>query len=100
MLGLKSLITNDLPTTTKIKGLKYVAISFGVFLGLLFMLKGKGFDFISTNDGYIKQTYGPDLLRAIRLDREALYSSDLLRATVLIALTSLTLFLYLKKIYK
>lgn len=97
MLGLKSLITNDLPTTTKIKELKYVAISFGVFLGLLFMLKGKGFDFISTNDGYIKQTYGPDLLRAIRLDREALYSSDLLRATVLIALTSLTLFLYLKK---
>ena len=97
MLGMKLVLSDQLEDHVKIKYLKQTSISFLILFGLLYVLKGSGFDFVGTSDGYIKSTYGPDLLRSLRLDREALFQSDLIRSVVMLSLAILSLYFYINK---
>ena len=54
------------------------AVVFGLLV-LLFVLKGM-FDFAGGNDGYFNEVYGPEFMRALREDRMAMYTSDVLRS--------------------
>ncbi len=97
MLGLKLLLSEKISTIDKIKSLKQVSLAFLALFLLVFIFRGNGLDFIGSSDSYIKSNYGPDLLRSVRLDRESLFISDLIRSAVLSGLTILSLYFYLKQ---
>jgi len=97
MLGLKLMLSDRITVIDKIRSLKHVSIAFLTLFLLVFILKNNGLDFVGSSDGFIKSNYGPDLLRSVRLDREALFTSDLIRSLVLLGLTVLTLYFYLKQ---
>ena len=74
-------------------------IQTGVFgLGIIIILViAKGFfHFTGSNDNYFMQTYGPDFVEALKEDRMALYSADLLRSGFFIAVTFGILWLFIK----
>jgi len=80
----------------KLKVLKYtVGVTAG--LGVLFyLLKGSLFDFVSPRDGMLIENYGPDFINAIKAQREALFTGDVLRTLAFVLLTATALWLHLK----
>ena len=70
------------------------AITFGLLIGL-FLIKGL-FNFSSANDSMYAQAYGPEFIRTLKLDREALYTSDVLRSMLFVALAFAVLYLFVK----
>ena len=70
------------------------AITFGFLIGL-FLIKGL-FNFSSANDSMYAQAYGPEFIRTLKLDREALYTSDVLRSMLFVALAFAVLYLFVK----
>lgn len=82
---------------TKLKALKYtIGITGGLAL-LFYLLKGSLFDFVSQRDGMLHENYGADFVRAIKEDRIAIFTRDVLRTLVLVLLSAGTLWLYLKE---
>ena len=70
------------------------AITFGILIGL-FLIKGL-FNFSSANDAMYAKAYGEEFIRTLKLDREALYTSDLLRSMLFVGLTFAVLYLFVK----
>ncbi|WP_444626112.1 YfhO family protein [Flavobacterium columnare] len=64
---------------------------------LLILLSKSLFSFSGSGDSYFIDSYGPGFVDALKEDRKALFTSDLLRSMVLILLTAGTLFLSFKK---
>ena len=97
--GLYQFVNKDVKVSEKLKALKWTAVSVGGFIVLLFLFKGS-FDFIGINDGLYRQQFGqaglPQLMDFIIVDRKAMYSNDLLRSFILVALSGGTLWLALK----
>ncbi|MBD0777663.1 YfhO family protein [Maribacter sp. ANRC-HE7] len=95
ILALKELIDPTVDNSRKLKALK---ISFFTMLGLgvaLFLVKNT-FSFEGASDETLKRYYGDEILSLIRLDREAVYSSDLLRTLVFVILAAAAIWLFLK----
>ena len=63
---------------------KSAAVSLGV-LALLFVAKS-AFSFAGASDAYLLESYGPEFVDAIKVDRKSMYSSDLLRSAFFITL--------------
>ncbi|MCK6607145.1 MAG: YfhO family protein [Flavobacterium sp.] len=74
------------------------AITFGLLV-VLFLIKGT-FNFSSANDAMYAQAYGDEFIRTLKLDREALYTSDVLRSMLFVGLTFVVLFLFVKNLMK
>ncbi len=74
------------------------AITFGLLV-VLFLIKGS-FNFSSANDAMYAQAYGDEFIRTLKLDREALYTSDVLRSMLFVGLTFAVLFLFVKNMMK
>lgn len=74
------------------------AITFGLLI-VLFLIKGM-FTFSSANDAMYAQAYGDEFIRTLKLDREALYTSDVLRSMLFVGLTFAVLFLFVKNMMK
>lgn len=74
------------------------AITFGLLV-ILFLIKGM-FNFSGANDAAYAQMYGDEFIRTLKLDREALYTSDVLRSMLFVGLTFAVLFLFVKNIMK
>lgn len=70
------------------------AITFGILIGL-FLIKGL-FNFSSANDAMYAKAYGEEFIRTLKLDREALYTSDVLRSMLFVGLTFVVLYLFVK----
>ena len=70
------------------------AITFGILIGL-FLIKGL-FNFSSANDAMYAKAYGEEFIRTLKLDREALYTSDVLRSMLFVGLTFAVLYLFVK----
>ncbi len=70
------------------------AITFGILIGL-FLIKGL-FNFSSANDALYAKAYGEEFIRTLKLDREALYTSDVLRSMLFVGLTFVVLYLFVK----
>lgn len=71
------------------------AVVFGLLV-VLFVLKGM-FDFAGGNDGYFNEMYGPEFIRALREDRMAMYTSDVLRSMGFVIAVFGTLYLVTKE---
>lgn len=74
------------------------AITFGLLV-VLFLIKGM-FNFSGANDAAYAQAYGDEFIRTLKLDREALYTSDVLRSMLFVGLTFAVLFLFVKNMMK
>lgn len=74
------------------------AITFGLLV-MLFLIKGM-FNFSSANDTMYAQAYGDEFIRTLKMDREALYTSDVLRSMLFVGLTFSVLFLFVKNLMK
>ncbi|WP_299432789.1 hypothetical protein [uncultured Maribacter sp.] len=95
VLAVNELFKNKVTSTKKINALKISAITVVSILISLLLFKGM-FNFSGSDDAFIKQNYGNELMALIKLDREAVYTNDTLRSLLFIALASITLWLYIK----
>ena len=93
ILGLQAFFKAD-ANEQKQSLLKALGTTIGI---LVLLLLGKSaFSFAGSGDGYLMQSYGPEFIDALKEDRKSLYTSDLLRSILLIALAGGTLFLTFK----
>lgn len=96
ILGLSVLFNQYVSKTKKIKALK---ISFFTVFGigiLLFLIKGT-FDFTAPGDEGLKMTGLEGLPDVLKLDRKAVYNSDLFRSLLYVFLAALVLWFFLKE---
>ena len=94
IMGLQSFFQLD-------KKLQWKALYETTILGLgiiliLFFSKSM-FSFSGGNDAYFQESYGPEFVNALKLDRMSLYSADLLRSGFFIVLTAGVLWLFIKE---
>ncbi|AWG23409.1 hypothetical protein FFWV33_18665 [Flavobacterium faecale] len=93
VMGLQSFFTSD--KTQQQKGLiRTTAVGIGLVV-ILFLCKGL-FQFSGGSDAYFMESYGPDFVDALKIDRKSLYSADLLRSTFFILLVAGALWLVIK----
>ena len=96
ILALKELFDATVDKKTKLKALKISMFTiFGICVAL-FLLKG-AFSFESFSDETLKRYYGDEILSLIQLDRKTVYTNDLLRTLIFIALSAGVIWLYLKE---
>ena len=96
VLALKELLDSSVDKGKKLSALK---ISLFTILGIgiaLFLFKGT-FSFESFSDETLKRYYGDEILSLIQLDRKAVYTNDLFRTLIFIALAAGVIWLYLKE---
>jgi hypothetical protein len=70
------------------------AIGLGI-LALLFVFKGS-FDFSGASDAYFRESYGPEFVDALKLDRKSMFSADLLRSGFFILVVAGLFWMYSK----
>ena len=96
ILALKELFDSKVDKKRKLKALKISMFTiFGIVLAL-FLFKGT-FSFESFSDETLKRYYGDEILSLIQLDRKTVYTNDLFRTLIFIALTVGVIWLYLKE---
>jgi hypothetical protein len=100
IFGLYRFLNNYEQKEDKLKALKYtIGITGGLAIAF-YLLKGSLFDFVSNRDGMLLENYGPDFLKMIKGEREALFTNDVLRSLVFVILMATALLLYLKDKFK
>jgi len=96
IFGLHKFLRNYEQKKEKLKALKYtVAITAGLAVAF-YLLKGTLFDFVGNRDGQLLNNYGPDFLSIIKEQRESIFTTDVLRTLILVVLSAITLWMYLK----
>jgi hypothetical protein len=93
MMGLQSFfILDDKEKWTNLW--KSASVSIGI-LALLFVFKGS-FSFAAGSDRYLAESYGPEFIDALKLDRKTMFTADLLRSSFLILMAFGVLWLSIK----
>lgn len=80
----------------KFYALKWTSIIVGGLGIALFLGKGM-FDFVGSNDGILRQYYGNEIVETIKEDRMKIYTQDVLRSLLLVALVAGCIWLFLKQ---
>jgi hypothetical protein len=96
ILALAALFDASIEKAKKLKALKisfFISIGIGI---LIFLSKGL-FHFEGASDAYLEQNYGNELMTMIRLDREAVYTSDTLRSLLYVLLAAIVLWFFIKE---
>ncbi|MHC5361575.1 YfhO family protein [Myroides sp. LJL110] len=96
VLGLYSYSKSN--SSTQYKSLLYTLYIFAGTFIFLFIAKAS-LSFTGANDNYYAQAYGeigPGFIRAVIQDRKQMYSDDIWRSLILVAVTSLVLYLQSK----
>ncbi|MEM8520845.1 YfhO family protein [Flavobacterium sp. PL12] len=85
MMGLQSFFQLD--KKAQWKGI-YESAILGLGIIVILFLSKSMFSFSSANDGAYEQSYGPEFVNALKLDRMSLYSADLLRSGFFMLVTA------------
>ena len=96
VLGLVEIFKPSVENRGKLNALK---VSFLVVAGLciaLFVFKGM-FSFTGQSDETYRKYFGDQVISMIRLDREAVYTHDVLRSLIYLLLAALVIWAYLKE---
>lgn len=96
ILALMKLFKNDGDKKDYVKQLK---LSFGIVGGVcvaLFLAKGM-FTFAGQSDSILQKYYGAEVLTMMKLDREAVYTSDIIRSFIYILLAALAVWFFIKE---
>ena len=97
IFGLSRFFASDVSNTQKLKALKISAFSL-IGLSVFFLIfRDVLFDFVGLRDGQYQNFYGNDFVKALRKDRQSLYSSDLFRSLFFVVGLSSCLWFYLAK---
>ncbi len=97
IVGMHKLLNSNIAKDEKIKALKY---STGIVAGLalLFLLfKNTLFSFSGPNDARLIDAFGVKLMRALKDDRIAMFTSDTIRSLLLVLLVAGACWFYLKE---
>ena len=96
ILGLSRLLNDFESEKDKFKALKITtAITAG--LALCFLLFKGSFNFSGVNDAAYVQAYGQTFIDAVKEDRMALFSQDIIRSLVLVLISAAGIWYFLKK---
>ncbi|MDO5980434.1 YfhO family protein [Flavivirga spongiicola] len=96
IFGLVRLFDDFEKKEEKLKALKYTSIITGGIAVMFLLFKSSLFDFVGANDGQYMQAYGPDFVRSIKEDRKAIFTQDTLRTLVLVSLSAVVVFMFLR----
>ena len=96
ILALKELFDATVDKNGKLKALKIAVFTILGTGAVLFLFKGT-FSFESFSDETLKRYYGDEILSLIQLDRKTVYTNDLFRTLIFIALAAGVIWLYLKE---
>ncbi len=81
------------------KSIQYLKLSFAIVGGVcvaLFLAKGM-FGFDALNDDTYRKYFGDEVLTMIKLDRQAVYTSDIIRSLIYILLTAIIIWFFIKE---
>jgi len=97
VFGLYKLFDPEVRKEAKLQALKWAGIIIGG-VGLALLLFGSTlFDFSGAGDAALIQQLGADFVRALKEDRKAIYTEDLLRSLIFSGLTIAVLWLYIER---
>ena len=97
VFGLYKLFDPKLQNETKVYALKWSGIIVGGIGLALLLFRSVLFDFSGAGDSALIQQLGADFVRALKEDRKAIYTEDLIRSLIFSALTVAAIWLYIKK---
>src|SRR5690606_514195 len=95
ILGLSELLGDKVTSIKKLQGLKtafFIMIGVGA---LLLVMKGT-LSFTGVNDETFRSYYGDDIVALIKADRKAVYSADIFRSLIYIALAAVVAWFFIK----
>ena len=95
IMGLKKLFESGVKQE-KLHALKWSGIIVGG-IALAFLLFKGMFSFSGAGDGALLQQLGPEFVRALKQDREAIFTSDAIRSLILVLLAAGVLWFYIKE---
>ena len=81
----------------KLKALKYSTFIAGGIALLFLLFKSTLFDFSGLRDAMYRQNYGLEFVNALKQDRIKLFTYDTIRTFVLVLLSAILVYMYLKK---
>jgi hypothetical protein len=96
ILGLSKVFESSVTNEVKFRALKNTVYITGGIALVFLVFKSSLFDFVGVNDGFYSQNYGPDFIDAVKEDRKSIFTEDTIRSLILIALSALVIFSYLK----
>lgn len=97
VLGVCKLFSASVTKEAKLHALKWSSIICGGLLLVFLLFKSVLFDFAGGSDAALSQQFGMDLMRALKEDRKAIFTADVIRSLVLIALVAALIFGFLKE---
>lgn len=95
--GLYKLFDPKLQKEAKLHALKWSGIIVGGVGLALLLFRSVLFDFSGAGDSTLIQQLGVDFVRALKEDRKAIYTEDLIRSLIFSALTAAVIWLYIEK---
>ncbi|HKL35131.1 MAG TPA: YfhO family protein [Salegentibacter sp.] len=97
VFGLYKLFDPKIHKEAKVHALKWSGIIVGGIGLALLLFRSVLFDFSGAGDSALIQQLGADFVRALKEDRKAIYTEDLIRSLIFSALTAAAIWLYIKK---
>ncbi|PRX50649.1 YfhO family protein [Salegentibacter salegens] len=97
IVGISRLFSVKIQKETKVYALKWTSIILGGIGLALLLFRSVLFDFSGAGDSALIQQLGADFVRALKEDRKAIYTEDLIRSLIFSALTAAAVWLYIEK---
>ncbi|MEO2061778.1 MAG: YfhO family protein [Christiangramia sp.] len=95
IFGLSRLFSEKLQKEEKLDALKWTGIITGGILLLFLLFKSILFDFAGASDSYYRENFGLDFMRALKDDRKAVFTNDILRSLLLVGFAVAGIWAYL-----
>lgn len=97
IMGLAKLLDPEVKKEEKEHALKWAGIICGGLLVILLLFKAILFDFSGASDSQLMKQLGMDFMRALKEDRKAIFTSDVLRSLILVGIAAGLIWFYLKE---
>lgn len=96
IFGLNQLFSNTFSKTQALKALRISSFSLVGFCLIVLIFKSSLFDFVSIRDGQYQNYYGENFVKALRMDRSELLTSDTLRSLLFVISVALGIWAYIQ----
>ena len=97
VMGLYKLFLTEVKKEEKLYALKWSSIITGGLLLIFLLFKSVLFDFAGANDAMYSQQFGMDFMNALKEDRKAIFTSDIIRSLVIVLISAGLIWGYLEK---
>ena len=87
-IGLYKLFLKEIKKEEKLHALKWSGIITGGLLLIFLLFKSILFDFAGANDAMYSQQFGMDFMNALKEDRKAIFTSDVIRSLVFVLISA------------